>query len=224
VLEALSWRCVVTLELSSRIPAGTVVWREPAGWIDATLGRGFLSYERPQGGQAVPFVRVDASKGHPKSGLVQLDWNITGSMLLARFESAPSALFIYSFPSPSERFLPKLRTVLLQQHPILHARWNPVRPGSLVLCCGDSGIYTWSNEWSAPGEGASPLTTDVAGGSNDDGVAECIGVPAKQKFEVRDVRWAPDGKGLVLMDKDMFCCAFEVSDGDEMHEADGDGD
>ena len=46
----------------------------------------------------------------------------------------------------------------------------------------------------------------------------------EQKFEVRDVRWAPDGKGLVLMDKDMFCCAFEVSEGDEMHEADDDGD
>ena len=31
-------------------------------------------------------------------------------------------------------------------------------------------------------------------------------------FSVRDVRWAPDGKGFVLMDQDLFCCAFEVED------------
>lgn len=32
------------------------------------------------------------------------------------------------------------------------------------------------------------------------------------KYETRDVRWAPDGKGMVLMDKDRFCCAFEVEE------------
>lgn len=26
------------------------------------------------------------------------------------------------------------------------------------------------------------------------------------------MRWAPDGKGVVLMDRDTFCCAFEVED------------
>lgn len=31
-----------------------------------------------------------------------------------------------------------------------------------------------------------------------------------EKYETKDVRWAPDGNGLVLMDKDTFCCAFEV--------------
>lgn len=35
------------------------------------------------------------------------------------------------------------------------------------------------------------------------------------KFETRDMKWAPDGKGLVLLDKEMFCCAFEVEDGAE---------
>ena len=36
-----------------------------------------------------------------------------------------------------------------------------------------------------------------------------------EKFEARDVRWAPDGKGLVLVDRDTFCCAFEVEDAEE---------
>lgn len=67
-------------------------------------------------------------------------------------------------------------------------------------------------------------------------MAECIGVPARkpvatlfaalfilisvlhmlilcsEKFETKDVKWAPDGKGFILYDKAQFCCAFEVED------------
>jgi hypothetical protein len=35
-----------------------------------------------------------------------------------------------------------------------------------------------------------------------------------ERFEVRDLAWAPDGKGLVLIDKDAFVCAFEVQSGE----------
>ena len=31
-----------------------------------------------------------------------------------------------------------------------------------------------------------------------------------EKFETKDSRWAPDGKGFILLGKDQFCCAFEV--------------
>ena len=31
-------------------------------------------------------------------------------------------------------------------------------------------------------------------------------------FCTREIRWAPDGKGLILLDKDVFCCAFEVEE------------
>jgi hypothetical protein len=34
-----------------------------------------------------------------------------------------------------------------------------------------------------------------------------------EKFETRNLKWAPDGKGVLLLDKDMFCCAFEVEEG-----------
>lgn len=33
-----------------------------------------------------------------------------------------------------------------------------------------------------------------------------------EKFETRDLRWAPDGKGFILLDKDQFCCGFEVQE------------
>ena len=110
--------------------------------------------------------------------------------------------------------------MLIHSQPVVHVRWNPVRKGSLALCCGTQSIYTWSDEWH--------------GESDDDQeeMAECIGVPASTcfslsytfictsclpvcnlgNFETKDLRWAPDGKGLILIGKDNFCCAFEVED------------
>ena len=80
-------------------------------------------------------------------------------------------------------------------------------------------MYTWSNEWTSEE------------GSEDEEIAECIGIPASESliccklgvtndertenFQLRDVKWAPDGKGLLLVDKDVFCCAFEVEQDDE---------
>lgn len=29
-------------------------------------------------------------------------------------------------------------------------------------------------------------------------------------FETRDVKWSPDGKGFILLNKGTFCCGFEV--------------
>ncbi|KIK96018.1 hypothetical protein PAXRUDRAFT_32676 [Paxillus rubicundulus Ve08.2h10] len=202
ILDSLTWSTVSTLELSSRIPSGVTLWREPTNWLESTQGRGFLSYERLQGPQTINLNKVDLTKPNPKSGAVQLEWNKTGTLLLVRYENVPAAVHVYDFPTPSEPFVPRLRCVLLHSKPVLHARWNPIRKGSLVLCCGTQSIFTWSDEW--VGEG----------GEEEEDMAECIGVPANKKYEARDVRWAPDGKGIVLMDRDTFCCAFEVEEGD----------
>ena len=34
------------------------------------------------------------------------------------------------------------------------------------------------------------------------------------QFECRVMRWSPDGKGMALLGRDTFCCAFEVMDSD----------
>ncbi|KAH7885892.1 WD repeat-containing protein 8 [Phlebopus sp. FC_14] len=201
ILDSLTWSSSSTLELSSRIPSGVTLWREPVNWLQSTQGRGFLSYERLQGPQTIGISRIDSTKPLPKSGAVQLEWNKTGTLLLVRFENVSTVAHVYDFPTPSEPFVPRLRCVLQHLKPVLHARWNPVRKGSLALCCGTQSIYTWSDEW-------------VGEGGDQGDMAECIGVPTSAKYETRDVRWAPDGKGLVLMDKDTFCCAFEVEDHD----------
>ncbi|KAJ7596922.1 WD repeat-containing protein 8 [Mycena floridula] len=196
ILDQLSWSSVSILELSSHVPTGTTMWREPSKWLETTEGRGFLSFERLEGPQTISISRQTASKALPKLGTLQLEWNKTGSLLLARFESTPTAVHIFHFPSATEDFVPRLRTVLVQNQPVLHARWNPIRSGNLALCCGNGSMYTWSDEW-------------VSESGEEEEMAECIGVPAKT-FETRDLKWSPDGKAIILIDKDTFCCAFEV--------------
>ncbi|KAF8898871.1 WD repeat-containing protein 8 [Infundibulicybe gibba] len=198
ILSAVGWSEVATLELSSKIPATINVWREPSDWFESTGGRGFLSYEKLQGSQTLNVTRADQTKPAPKCGAVQIEWNISGNHLLVRFDNVPNAVHIFDFPSSDQPFAPHLRTILLHSHPVLNSRWNPARKGNLVVCCGTRGFYMWSDEW-------------VGENGAEEEIAECIGVPAK-KFETKDVKWAPDGKGLILIEKDQFCCAFEVEE------------
>lgn len=84
---------------------------------------------------------------------------------------------------------------------------------SIAVCTGAGAIYLWSDARvldSSAGSGAS----GAAGVQEERGeMAECVAIPA-QKFACRDLKWAPDGKGLILLDKSAFCCAFEVEDED----------
>ena len=118
--------------------------------------------------------------------------------------------------------VPRLRSLLIQQQPVVQASWNPVRKGVLSLCTGGSSLYTWSDEW--------------VGEDGEEEMAECVGIPASRfrsgslvvlevvdlspdlpttvRFESRVIRWSPDGKGMALLDRETFCCAFEVTDSD----------
>jgi len=198
ILSSLSWTSVKTQELTSRIPTGVTVWREPLNWLESSQGHAFQPYDRVQTAVSIPLIRTHPEKPNPKSGAIQLEWNLDGSLLLARFDNAPTSLHIYAFPAPAEPFNPRLRSVLLHNQHIMHAYWNPVRASSLLLCCGTGAVYTWNSEW----EDAELNRTEMA---------ECIGVPTKI-FKVRDARWSPDGKGFVLLDDLAFCCASEATD------------
>ncbi|KAI0788631.1 WD repeat-containing protein 8 [Abortiporus biennis] len=210
IIENITWGPVAVVELSSRIPNGATIWREASDWMETTNGRGFVSYEKLQSPNSISLSRSDLTKPNPKSGILQLEFNITGTLLLARFESAPCIVFLYAFPtrdeieaSASSPLSPRLRSVLIHSQPVTSAKWNPERKGSLAIACGIGSIYLWSDEWVGVED------DDDEGGE----IAECVGVPAK-RFETRDIKWAPDGKGLVLLSKDSFCCAFEVEDAD----------
>ncbi|GJJ08763.1 hypothetical protein Clacol_002982 [Clathrus columnatus] len=158
ILSSLSWTPVKILELNTRIPANATVWREPPAWLESGL------VDKVEGPSSVPLVRPNPEKPDPKSGALQLDWNIDGTLLMARFENAPTTVHIYTFPLPSEPFDPRLRSVLLHTHPVLHAKWNPVRSGSLLSCCGTGAIYTWQADWEDPEQ-------------NHVELAECVAIP-----------------------------------------------
>jgi hypothetical protein len=134
-------------------------------------------------------------------------------------ESVPTSVHLFAFPGPGEAFSPRLRSVLLHSSPVMHVRWNPVRQGRLALSCGGQAMYLWSEEW-------------IGESGAEEEMAECVGIPASafnklrsyhssvgaqaahfsEKFNARDVQWAPDGKGLLLIDRETFCCAFEVEE------------
>ncbi|OCH87739.1 WD repeat-containing protein 8 [Obba rivulosa] len=226
ILESLTWGPIATLELSNRIPTGVTIWREPDEWLEATHGRGFLSYERVPAPYTLPTRRASkaTSKHTSSSGITQLAWNATGSLLLARTDSAPAAAFLCAFPLPRPAPHPSsrannspgsvaptllkltLRTVLAHTRAITCARWAPRRSGRLALCTGSGGLYLWSDEWVSEDEGR-----DNAEDGDGEEVAECVGVPAKQ-FSAHSINWAPDGQGLILLDRTTFCCAFEVEE------------
>ncbi|KAF5385412.1 hypothetical protein D9757_005386 [Collybiopsis confluens] len=197
ILDALSWSPVTTFEPASKTPSGVVIWREPSRWLETTEGRGFISYEKLRGPYTLALNKVDHTKPNLKPGVVQLEWNQIGTLLLSP-ETAPTTAHIYKFPEANENFVPRLRSLLLHSHTLLQASWNPVRKGSLALCCGNRSLYIWSDEWEGElGE--------------QEEMAECIGVPAE--FDTREISWSGDGKGLILLSKETFCCAFEVEDG-----------
>jgi len=86
-------------------------------------------------------------------------------------ENAPTVVHIYEFPYTLSKEIslnltnvPRLRSLLIQQQPVVQASWNPVRKGVLSLCTGGSGLYTWSDEW--------------VGEDGEEEMAECVGIPA----------------------------------------------
>jgi hypothetical protein len=80
-------------------------------------------------------------------------------------ENVSTAVHLFAFPGPGEAFSPHLRSVLLHSSAVLHANWNPVRQGRLVLSCGGQAMYLWSEEW-------------IGEGGAEKEMAECVAVPA----------------------------------------------
>ncbi|EJT97786.1 WD repeat-containing protein 8 [Dacryopinax primogenitus] len=208
------WRAVATLEMSVKLGAdsGINAWREPSGWLEATMHRGFVQYSPAFLPLSLPSVRPDPSRVPLRSGASYLSFSPCGRYLLARSDTTPNAAHIFSFPPPSLPFFPQLHTVLLHERKVFTALWKPGQAGGYKLalgCEGKGAVYLWSdeNEWEGDED------SDVR-----QGMADCCSVPAR-KFELKELAWSPDGNGLLLFDKDTFCCAFEVP-ADQQEQAD----
>lgn len=142
-------------------------------------------------------------------------------VLLACFDQAPACALLYEFPGANEPFYaPRLRSVLWNNLRVgdggspMRARMSPepTQEGTTIAVCSGAGaVYLWSDTRvldSSAGSGAAGAAGTQEGRGE---MAECVAIPA-QKFACRDLKWASDGKGLILLDKEAFCCAFEVDD------------
>ncbi|KZT57092.1 YVTN repeat-like/Quino protein amine dehydrogenase, partial [Calocera cornea HHB12733] len=200
------WKSVATVEMSVKLGAdsGVNVWREPASWLEATMHRGFVQYSPAHLPLTLPSVRPDPARVPLRSGAAQLEFSPCGRYLFGRSDATPTALHIFSFPPPTLPFFPQLHSVLMHEARVFTARWKPwPEAGGYRLaagCEGKGAVYLWSDENEWEGEEGEDVRQ---------GMADCCSVPAK-KFELKEIAWSPDGNGMLLFDKDTFCCAFEV--------------
>lgn len=222
ILSSLEWKLVATLNLTAKLPSGTTIWREPPNWLANTHNHGFLPFNRTAVTTSAPVV-ISVSKAStiaptasvanvstaPKSGVVSLEFSASGSLLLVTWEQCPNFAFIYNFPGPDEPCNPRLRSVIQCDKPVLYARVSnapTVKGTTVALCTGTGALYIWNDD------------RDLSEGGERGELAECVSVPGERRFSCKDIRWSPDGRGLILMDKDLFCAAFEVEGTDDEQE------
>eukprot|EP00898_Chlorokybus_atmophyticus_P000443 jgi/Chlat1/139/Chrsp1S03234 len=82
-----------------------------------------------------------------------------------------------------------LSTVLLQIDPVKAAVWDPQQT-RLAVCTGTSRFFIWSPQG-----------------------ASCYQIPVAD-FRALGLQWHPSGTGLLLTDKDRFCCSL-LADGSQ---------
>ncbi|KAI8907719.1 hypothetical protein DFJ77DRAFT_475069 [Powellomyces hirtus] len=152
-----------------------------------------IKYEIIHAPHTIPRIRPDPDKPNPKLGIGILAFNADGQFLMSRNDCQPTTIWIHTLHPPSAAPL-----VIEHQSPVKQAKWNPVIPNRLALCCGNGVVY---------------LCEVGVGGC----ACEAIEIPAVN-FQVQSFTWNPDGKSIALMDKDKFCLAFPVDEDAENEE------
>ncbi|KAI8617294.1 WD40-repeat-containing domain protein [Chytriomyces sp. MP71] len=151
-------------------------------WSMSGDNRPRIHYELHRPPVTIPTVRPDADKpGPPRRGIGFASFNCTGSLLCTRSDAAPTALWIWDLTRLAQAAL------LLQMQAVRCVAWNPMRPGVLAVSCGGACIYLWE-----AGTGACAIEVPAVG------------------FSIVGMQWSPDGRSLVLMDRDKFTVAFLV--------------
>ncbi|KAF8320268.1 WD repeat-containing protein 8 [Clavulina sp. PMI_390] len=197
VLDVLTCRPIVSFDLRARLGGDVALWREPAGWLETTHGRGLISYDRISTPTSIKVRTSGGPNGSTTGGVLQMEWNTAGSLLLVRWDHCAEAVHVYEFPEAPREFRPRLRTVIEHRAAIRNARWEGAKGESIGMCAGGGAVYVWRDS-----------NADWVG---DEEIAECIGIPAKN-FATLDAQWGPDGRSLVLQDRDTFACAFVVDE------------
>ncbi|GAA6033142.1 hypothetical protein JCM8097_002966 [Rhodosporidiobolus ruineniae] len=181
----------LSLPASNRIAEpGVRVWKEPAGWIEKTRGRGIVSYDP----QPLPYSLLPSppapSVPNPKMGLARLVFAPSSRWIAAKNETYPNVLAVFAFPlggvsggggagdAGGKAGRPRLHTVLVLDAPVRDFAFRPASDSTahgngaegggeremLVAVSGEKAFSVWR----AP----------VLGEEGGVGEAEGVGVPA----------------------------------------------
>ncbi|KAI9202344.1 quinon protein alcohol dehydrogenase-like superfamily [Polychytrium aggregatum] len=202
ILNYYTWKPLITFSHPTTLtPPDIALFREldlrdirddSAGGVWAAQAAGHkpkIRYEVARPPLTIQTTRIDPDKPNPKMGVGALEFNCTGNYMVTRNDNMSQCLWIWD--------LVGLRQVALitQLLPIKSIKWNPVYPDQLAWCCGNGFLYLWGGETMG---------------------CEAIEIPAVN-FQVVSLDWNPDGKSLVLVDKDKFCLAFLVDEDGDNH-------
>ncbi|KAI9014635.1 hypothetical protein BC832DRAFT_589137 [Gaertneriomyces semiglobifer] len=152
-----------------------------ASWAQAAQPH--VRYEVLNPPLTIPQIKPEPDKPNPKLGVGLCEFNADGRLLVTRNDNMPHCLWVWDIISLRQLAL------LQQAHPIRCVKWNPLQPHRLAFCCGNGRVYLWE------------------GGETN--ACEAIEVPAAN-FQIMSMEWNPDGKSLIMMDKDKFCIGFPV--------------
>ncbi|KAJ3218127.1 WD repeat-containing protein wrap73 [Dinochytrium kinnereticum] len=156
-------------------------------WAQIADQRPKIAYEEMRPPVTIMSMKADAEKANPKKGVGICDFSCDGRFLVTRNDNMPNTLWIWDLVNLCQ-------VALIQQlQPIKQVKWNPVKPNILVYTNGGSHVYVWGG----PGLGC-----------------EAIEVPTID-FVVSQLQWSPDGRSVLLMDREKFCLSFLLHDEDE---------
>ncbi|GAA5914373.1 hypothetical protein JCM5296_004385 [Sporobolomyces johnsonii] len=106
ILTKHGWSAIAELTCPTKITSHASVWREPADWIEKTLGKGIVSFiPLPLPFSPTP-VQPDLARPNPKMGIARMTWSRDGRWLAVWNQSHPTSIWIHAFLSPSSSSSP----------------------------------------------------------------------------------------------------------------------
>ncbi|ODO12099.1 hypothetical protein I350_00885 [Cryptococcus amylolentus CBS 6273] len=216
VLENEGWRCVCVVAWGTRaVERSSTIWREPGDWLRDTRGRGIVQFDRQPHPCTFPTNRPDSTKPMPRTGISQLTFNPSSTLLLIRLDSQPNTIHLHTFlptPTSEQPTVTHLASGIFARE-VRRARWNP-RGNKLAVATGGGGVYVWDEEsgWVEEDSGVGDASVEAGRGGN----MEAVGIPTRTEFSAIDLQWSPDGTALVIQDRAQFCLLY---DGDSAEEA-----
>jgi len=129
---------------------------------------------------SIPTITPPVDKADPRMGIGLVSWSVDSRFLLTRLDQSSTTLWIWDTKRLS------LSALLIQMESIRCAEWDPVRP-RLALATSNAKLYLWA------AEGCSIVDVPLEQG---------------QHLQVKKIEWSKDGKTIMLMDKNKFCCCY----------------